>query len=80
MGAKIEELPDGLLITGQPEGLRGGAQVDAWNDHRIAMSLAVAAAVCAEPFVLAGAGSVAKSYPDFWQDYLQAGGKMEVLA
>lgn len=80
LGAKIEELPDGLLITGQPEGLRGGAQVDAWNDHRIAMSLAVAAAVCAEPFVLAGAGSVAKSYPDFWQDYLQAGGKMEVLA
>lgn len=80
LGAKIIELPDGLIIEGCAQGLRGGAQVDAWNDHRIAMSLAVAAAACNEPFTLTGAASVAKSYPEFWQDYLQAGGKMEVLA
>lgn len=80
LGAKITELPDGLIIEGCEQGLRGGAQVDAWNDHRIAMSLAVAAAACNEPFTLTGAASVAKSYPEFWQDYLQAGGKMEVLA
>lgn len=80
LGAKIIELPDGLIIEGCEQGLRGGAQVDAWNDHRIAMSLAVAAAACNEPFTLTGAASVAKSYPEFWQDYLQAGGKMEVLA
>lgn len=80
LGAKITELPDGLIIEGCTQGLRGGAQVDAWNDHRIAMSLAVAAAACNEPFTLTGAASVAKSYPEFWQDYLQAGGKMEVLA
>lgn len=80
LGAKITELPDGLIIEGCAQGLRGGAQVDAWNDHRIAMSLAVAASACNEPFTLTGAASVAKSYPEFWQDYLQAGGKMEVLA
>lgn len=80
LGAKITELPDGLVIEGCEQGLRGGAQVDAWNDHRIAMSLAVAAAACNEPFTLTGAASVAKSYPEFWQDYLQAGGKVEVLA
>lgn len=80
LGAKITELPDGLIIEGCAQGLRGGAQVDAWNDHRIAMSLAVAVAACNEPFTLTGAASVAKSYPEFWQDYLQAGGKMEVLA
>ena len=80
LGAKITELPDGLIIEGCAQGLRGGVQVDAWNDHRIAMSLAVAAAACNEPFILTGAASVAKSYPEFWQDYLQAGGKMEVLA
>lgn len=80
LGAKITELPDGLIIEGCEQGLRGGVQVDAWNDHRIAMSLAVAAAACAEPFILTGAASVAKSYPDFWQDYAQAGGKVEVLA
>lgn len=80
LGAKITELPDGLIIEGCEQGLRGGAQVDAWNDHRIAMSLAVAAAACNEPFTLTGAASVAKSYPEFWQDYLRAGGKVEVLA
>ena len=53
---------------------------DAWNDHRIAMSLAVAAQVCAEPIVLTGAGSVSKSYPDFWKDYTSVGGKIEVMA
>lgn len=79
LGADITEEPDGLIIRGRPQGLAGGCEVDAWNDHRIAMSLAIAAAKCAEPFVLTGAGSVSKSYPDFWQDYTAAGGKIEVL-
>lgn len=78
LGAKITELEDGLIIEGRPEGLDGGACVDAWNDHRIAMSLAIAAAKCAQPFTLTGADSVQKSYPDFWQDYHSAGGKTEV--
>ena len=80
LGAKVIEEPEGLLIEGQPQGLKGGAEVDAWNDHRIAMSLAVAAQVCAEPIVLTGAGSVSKSYPDFWKDYTSVGGKIEVMA
>ncbi len=80
MGAQITEEAEGLVIEGLPQGLKGGAEVDAWNDHRIAMSLAVAAQVCAEPVVLTGAGSVSKSYPDFWQDYTSVGGKIEVLA
>lgn len=80
LGAEITELPDGLIIKGHPEGLRGGAETDAWNDHRIAMSLAIAAQACAEPFTLNGAESVQKSYPAFWDDYAAAGGKTEVLA
>lgn len=80
LGAEITELPDGLIVKGHPEGLQGGAEADAWNDHRIAMSLAIAAQACAEPFILNGAESVQKSYPDFWEDYAAAGGKTEVLA
>lgn len=80
MGAKITEEAEGLVIEGLPQGLKGGVEVDAWNDHRIAMSLAVAAQVCAEPIVLTGAGSVSKSYPDFWKDYESVGGKIEVMA
>lgn len=80
LGADITELPEGLIIKGKPEGLRGGAEVDAWNDHRIAMSLAIAAQKCEEPLTLTGAKSVQKSYPEFWQDYAKVGGKIEVLA
>ena len=80
LGACVTELTDGLIITGRPEGLPGGVQVDAWNDHRIAMSLAIVAQRCKEPVILTGAGSVQKSYPDFWQDYQSVGGKIEVLA
>ena len=77
MGAAITEEPEGLTIVGKPEGLKGGVQVDAWNDHRIAMSLAIAAQKCAEPIILTGAESVAKSYPTFWEDYKSVGGLVE---
>ena len=77
MGAAITEEPEGLTIIGKPEGLKGGVQVDAWNDHRIAMSLAIAAQKCAEPIILTGAESVAKSYPTFWEDYKSVGGLVE---
>lgn len=79
LGADITELEDGLIINGR-NSLRGGADVDAWNDHRVAMSLAIAALKCQEPIVLTGAESVQKSYPEFWQDYQQVGGRIEVLA
>ena len=72
MGATITEEPEGLTIIG-----KGGVQVDAWNDHRIAMSLAIAAQKCAEPIILTGAESVAKSYPTFWEDYKSVGGLVE---
>ena len=77
MGAAITEEPEGLTIVGKPEGLRGGVKVDAWNDHRIAMSLAIAAQKCAGPIILSGAESVAKSYPTFWEDYKSVGGLVE---
>lgn len=77
MGADVTEEPEGLTVVGKPQGLAGGVEVDAWNDHRIAMSLAIAAQKCAQPIILTGADSVAKSYPEFWQDYQSLGGRVE---
>ena len=79
LGADITEEPEGLIIKGKPEGLTGGAVVDAWNDHRIAMSMAVAALACKEPVILTGGESVSKSYPEFWNDYASVGGKAEKI-
>lgn len=79
MGADVTEEVEGLTIVGKPQGLRGGVEVDAWNDHRIAMSLAIAAQKCAQPIILTGSDSVAKSYPDFWEDYKSVGGRVEEI-
>ena len=67
LGAEIDELPEGLVIRGKPR-LRGGS-VDSAGDHRIAMSAAVAATVCAEDVCVEGADCVGKSYPRFWEDF-----------
>ena len=67
LGGTVRELPDGLIITGQPA-LAGGS-VDASGDHRIAMSAAVAACGCTQPVTVCGSECVAKSYPAFWEDF-----------
>ena len=67
LGGKAEELPEGLVIHGTGR-LRGGT-VDPCNDHRIAMSAAVAACLCRESVTVTGANCVQKSYPAFWDDF-----------
>jgi 3-phosphoshikimate 1-carboxyvinyltransferase len=75
LGADVTELEDGLIIEGK-ETLRGG-KVDSWNDHRIAMALAVASIKCTQPVVITGSGAVKKSYPHFWRDFSNLGGKTD---
>ena len=77
LGADVVEGADRLTITGQPEGLAGGVTVDSHNDHRIAMMAAIAATRCAAPVTIIGAECVAKSYPDFWEDYERLGGQIQ---
>lgn len=64
LGAAVEETADGLLIHGG-KSLTGGT-VDSANDHRIAMSAAVASVLC--DVAVEGAEAVNKSYPKFWSD------------
>ena len=73
MGADVTEGPDFLTIRGK-EMLRGGVTVDSFNDHRIAMMAAIAATRCEKPVTITGAQCVAKSYPDFWEEYERLGG------
>ena len=63
LGAKVRELPDGLEITGGT-GLFG-TEVDSFTDHRIAMSLAIAALNCRQPTTIHRAEAAGISYPDF---------------
>ena len=66
MGADIEEHPDGLTIRGGRQ-LRGTA-MDSETDHRVAMSLAIAAMMAEGDSTLARSEAAAVSYPTFWDD------------
>ena len=74
LGGRAEATEDTLTVFGT--GLVGGT-VDACNDHRIAMSAAIAATVCTMPVTILGAECVEKSYPKFWAEYARLGGHYE---
>ena len=75
LGAKIEEKEEGLVIHGVQE-LEGGVEVWSWKDHRIAMTLAIAATRCKKPIIIKDYECVAKSYPGFFEDYKMLGGAL----
>ena len=62
-------------ITFYPSKLKGGITVNSFNDHRIAMSLAIIATVIEDGLIIEGAESVSKSYPTFFADLRHFGGK-----
>lgn len=64
MGADMDELPDGFYVRGHRR-LTGG-EVDAKNDHRLAMAFAIAALGASGPTVIQDAGAAAVSYPEFF--------------
>lgn len=73
LGGEISIEPEGLLIKGVSS-LVGNVIVESWNDHRIAMTLAMATQNIEYPIIIKGWKSVEKSYPNFWEDYKMLGG------
>ncbi|BAU63676.1 3-phosphoshikimate 1-carboxyvinyltransferase [Stanieria sp. NIES-3757] len=69
MGAKITEHPDGLEIQGGHP--LSGAEVTSYDDHRIAMSLAVAALKASGTTVIKDATAANISYPNFFESLQQ---------
>lgn len=63
LGATVNELPDGMEIIGGT--FLRGTEVDSYTDHRIAMSLAIAALNATGSTVIHRAEAAAISYPDF---------------
>lgn len=64
LGVPVEECDDGMTVCGV-ERLAGGS-LDSFGDHRIAMSLAVAALVSTDGITIADTGCVATSFPSFF--------------
>ena len=75
LGIVVEEAPDGFRVPG---GQRPGpGRVDAYGDHRIAMTAAVAASIGRGPVTIDGFATVGSSYPGFLTDLSALGGGWE---
>lgn len=77
IGGKVSSTEDTLEIEGV--GTLKGGEVGCFNDHRIAMSMAIAATRCENPLILRGAECVSKSFPNFFEVYRALGGVFEEI-
>ncbi len=66
IGCDVEATDDGMIIRGGRP--LHGAAVDSHKDHRVAMSLAVAALACSGEMEIRDSDCVTISYPGFYQD------------
>ncbi len=64
-GVDISEKEDGMIIRG---GKVSGGNFKSYNDHRIAMSMAVCALAATSPSELSGEECISISYPTFFED------------
>jgi 3-phosphoshikimate 1-carboxyvinyltransferase len=73
MGVRVEERDTAMIIHGNGgEGMHG-AEINTYEDHRMAMSMAVAGLRLGGVKILDEA-CVAKSFPDFWERFALLGG------
>jgi 3-phosphoshikimate 1-carboxyvinyltransferase len=69
LGVRVEEADDGLTIHPQP---LHSAVLDTYNDHRMAMSLALVG-LRVPGVVIRHPACVVKTYPQYWQDLARLG-------
>ena len=71
LGVKVKEYSDGIDIQGGCA-IQGG-EVDSHGDHRCAMSFLILGSQAMEKITVSGCEMIATSYPQFQDDFLQAG-------
>jgi 3-phosphoshikimate 1-carboxyvinyltransferase len=76
LGARVTELPDGLVIE---QSKLVAAEVNGHDDHRIVMSLAVAANAIAGRTVIRTAEAAAITFPNFADLMRQIGADLQVV-
>ena len=80
LGVSVSSTHDSMTIPGCA-GVPAFAEttVHGHNDHRIVMSLAVAATLGSAPLVIEDAQAIRKTYPDFFEVLASIGGRIEVV-
>ena len=76
LGVTVETFDDGIKITGGP---MGGATVDSFGDHRIAMAFTVAGLRAESPINIANCANVATSFPNFVELAIKVGMRVSAI-
>lgn len=79
LGIECREEPEAFEVVGQPEGVEGGIEVEAHNDHRVIMLLTIVGLRAKKPITILDAHHVAKSYPAFFNDMRTLGANIELV-
>ncbi len=58
-------------------GIVGGTEATGHDDHRLVQALAIAALRSRDGLTITGAEAVAKSYPEFFEDLVRMGARVE---
>lgn len=77
LGGKVTVLNDELII--EPIDHFIGGTIDSFNDHRIVMAVSIASTKCNGEIIIKNANAVEKSYPEFFRDFNNLGGKSYVI-
>jgi 3-phosphoshikimate 1-carboxyvinyltransferase len=78
LGGNICTEDNKMIIDGKSS-LLGGCTLESYNDHRIAMALAIVSSRAENPVILRDYRCIDKSYPNFFEEYQKLGGKVEVI-
>lgn len=80
LGADVTITADGLVIRGRSvrkeKPVFQGGKVNSYADHRLVMAASVAALCAREPIYISAPGAVEKSYPGFFEDFVNLGGSV----
>lgn len=77
VGVDATETDDGIIIHGG--NILTGGTVNGYNDHRIVMSASILSSLCKDKVIITDSNAVEKSYPDFFTDFNNMGGKANVI-
>ena len=75
LGVEVNEFEEGLEILGK--GTVKGGEVNACNDHRIAMAFSSLCVISDGDIIINGAECVSKTYPEFFEDLKKLGGNIK---
>ena len=72
----IDETEDGMIVS---DFSLSGGEIDSYNDHRIAMSGAIASCLCKGDVLIKNSNAVNKSYPKFFDDFNKLNGNAKEM-